>query len=97
MPIKRREVEAALERKGFKRVETDHSTFIYYSQANQKSRVRTKTSHGTGHRGICDNLLSSMAKQCKLNNNQFHDLIECHLSREKFEYILVKQGFVDQN
>jgi len=95
MPTKRRDVEAALERKGFRRVETDHSTFIYYSQANRKSRVRTKTSHGSGHRDISDNLLSCMAKQCKLNNKQFQNLIECPLSTEEFEKILVNQGFVD--
>jgi len=95
VPVKKRDVEASLELKGFKRVEGDHSFFIYYSEAHQKSRVRTRTSHGTGHKDISDNLVSSMAKQCKLTNKQFRDLIECPLSRAEFEKILVEKGFVE--
>jgi hypothetical protein len=36
-----------------------------------------------------------MAKQCKLSNKQFRDLIECPLSRAEFEKILVEKGFVE--
>jgi predicted RNA binding protein YcfA (HicA-like mRNA interferase family) len=97
MPIKKRDVEAALERKGFKKVESDHSFFIYYSQSDQKSRIRTKTSHGSGNKDISDNLLASMAKQCRLNNKQFQNLIACPLSRSEYENILIENGIVDNN
>ena len=46
MPLERSSVEAALTLKGFKKVEGDHTFFIYHSQAGKKSPVRTKTSHG---------------------------------------------------
>lgn len=95
MPIKKkRDIEAGLLNKGFRKVETDHSVFIYHTQENLKSRVRTKTSHGSNNQDISDNLLSAMASQCKLTNKQFKDLIECPLDREAYEEILRKQNFV---
>ncbi len=95
MPFKKRGVDSALEQKGFKRIETDHSYFIYFTQTNKKSRVRTKTSHGNGGKDIPDGLLSYMATQCKLNNKQFSDLIKCPLSRNEYESILIEKGFAD--
>ena len=43
MVLKRREVEAALESKGFQRTESHHHFFLYYTQAGQKTPIRTKT------------------------------------------------------
>ena len=33
-----------------------------------------KTSHGSSHRGIGDDLVSKMAKQCKLPTREFREL-----------------------
>lgn len=95
MPLKRSEIENALEFKGFRRAESDHAFFIYYSQSGKKSPVRTKTSHGTGYKDISDNLVSQMAKQCRLTNKDFKDLVACPLSRQAYEDKLVAQGLVD--
>jgi hypothetical protein len=50
MPLDRRVVEGALKAKGFVRHEGDHAFFIYYSLDGKKTPVRTKTSHGSGHK-----------------------------------------------
>lgn len=95
MPLKRREVEAALESKGFKRVKGYHSFFIYHSISGKKSPVRTKTSHGTSHNDFSDKLVSAMASQCRLQSKNFRDLISCPLTREGYEEILLAQGLID--
>jgi len=94
MPRKKRDVEASLLKKGFKKVESDHSYFVYYTSEDLKSRVRTKTSHGAKNNDISDHWLSAMASQCRISNKQFRDLIECPLSREKYEALLLAQGIL---
>ena len=90
--LKRRDVEASLERKGFSRKEGDHAFFIYYTEAGSKTSVRTKTSHGTGKKDLGEALISLMAKQCKLTKADFHQLIECPLSRKRYEEKLRENG-----
>lgn len=93
MPRKQVDVEKSLLAKGFRAREGDHSYFNYYSKAGKKTAVFTKTSHGA--REIDDNLLSRMAKQCKLSNKDFGLLIDCPLDRDAYESRLVAQGAVE--
>ena len=93
MPRKQSDVEKSLEAKGFRRAKGDHNFFHYHSKTGKKSRVFTKTSHGA--REIDDNLLSQMAKQCKLNNKDFGLLIDCPLDRDSYEAKLIAQGTVE--
>lgn len=95
MSLERRVVEAALLAKGFRRVEGDHAFFIYYSSTGRKSPVRTKTSHGTGHRDIADVLIAQMAKQCRITNREFRDLVACPLSQQEYEAKLLALGQVE--
>jgi hypothetical protein len=95
MPLERNTVATALTSKGFKLAEGDHTFFIYYSEAGKKSPVRTKMSHGSGHKDIADNLVSQMAKQCRLTTKEFKDLVACPLSRREYEAKLVEGGYVD--
>lgn len=94
MNLKRRDIERALERKGFKRTEGNHSFFIYYTQAGKKTHVRTKTSHGKGGKDIGDPLINRMAKQCRLTSGDFRQLVDCRLSREGYEAKLKASGTV---
>ena len=94
MNLKRRDIERALERKGFKRTEGNHSFFIYYTQAGKKTTVRTKTSHGRGSLDIGAPLISRMAKQCKLTSGDFRQLVDCPLSRRRYEEKLKASGVV---
>jgi len=93
MPRKQSDVEKSLLAKGFRAKEGDHNYFNYYSKAGKKTAVFTKTSHGA--REIDDNLLSRMAKQCKLSNKDFGLLIECPLDRDTYEIKLMTQGAVE--
>ena len=94
MPLKRGEVEAALERKGFERREGDHSQFRYHTESGQLTRVRTMTSHGRRGAEIRDSVASLMARprQCRLSMRQFRRLVDCSLSRGAYERELVAGG-----
>ena len=92
MPLERRDVEIALEKKGFRPKEGDHSFFTYHTLAGQKTSVWTKTSHGSGYKTLGNTLVSAMAKQCGLTNGQFKQFIECSLTQEIMERILVETG-----
>jgi hypothetical protein len=92
MPRKKREVEASLCRKGFQQDVRHHQFFVYFTREGKKTPVRTKTSHSPKMKDIPDNLLSQMAKQCKLAKSEFLDLVDCPLERDKYEEALSRQG-----
>ena len=93
MPRKQADVEAALERKGFKPRPGDHNYFTYYSFVGKKTRVFTKTSHG--NRELNDYLLAQMAKQCALGKSDFALLVECPMDRASYESKLISQSLVE--
>lgn len=88
----RKDVEAGLLNKGFKQSETDHHRFIYWTLYDKKTPVKTKTSHGSGYKTLQDGLLSEMARQCCLTKSEFFRLIDCPLTREEYEALLIEQG-----
>ena len=92
MPMDRKDIEASLKKKGFQEKQGDHSFYQYFTKSGKKTSVFTKTSHGTGHKTISDGLVAKMAKQCGLTNAQFKDLVNCPLSRDRLEEILIKIG-----
>ena len=85
-------MERALEAKGFRRSESHHRYFVYYTEEGIKTPVRTKTSHGRGGADIPNSLISRMAKQCKLRTAQFRDLVDCPLSQAGYEELLTTNG-----
>ena len=90
MPRPRKAVMAALERKGFSASEGDHTYYIYHTTDGRKTLAKTKVSHSG--KDIADAVLGMMARQCKLNAQQFRSLVDCPLSREEYEGILATQG-----
>ena len=54
-----------------------------------RTSVRTMTSHGRRSTDIGDPILSRMAKQCHLSNQEFRDFVDCSLSRNDYESVLV--------
>jgi predicted transcriptional regulator len=94
-PRKRNEVINALIRKGFIQSNKGHMKFQYFNQAGKKTRVWTKISRGTKHKEIRLNL-AHMAKQCKLSNADFGKLLDCPLSREEYEDMLVETGVISK-
>lgn len=93
MPRKQNEVEKSLEAKGFQRGKGDHNFFHYYSTAGKKTRVFTKTSHGS--KEIDDSLLGMMARQCQLTRGDFELLIDCPLDRASYERKLIERGVLE--
>lgn len=92
MPRNKRDVESALVAKGFRQEEGDHRFFVYYTVTGLKTRARTKTSHGGKMKEIPDNLLTQMAKQCKVTRAQFLGLVDCPLDQNGYEAALHAQG-----
>ena len=90
MPRSRKDVESALKSKGFHQAESHHHFFIYFTKKGKKTLAKTKTSHGM--KDISDDLLSQMAKQCKLTKSQFLELVDCPMNRDEFEEALSKTG-----
>jgi hypothetical protein len=88
----KRKVEDALTGKGFERKEGDHHFFIYMTTQGRKTSIRTKTSHTPKMKEIGDGILTQMAKQCHLNKQEFLSLVDCPLSREGYEALLVQRG-----
>jgi hypothetical protein len=91
MPKDKRKVEEALLKKGFEDKEGDHHFFIYHTLQGKKSSIRTKTSHMPKMKEISDGILAQMAKQCRLNKQDFMNLIDCPLSREQYEARLIEK------
>lgn len=92
MPLERRDVEAALEKKGFVLGDGgDHKFFAYHTKEGEKTSVWTKTSHGTKYKTLGDNLVSAMAKQCELTSPEFKKFVECTLSQDDFEELLIQR------
>ena len=90
MPKHRKDVEAALEKKGFIAHDGDHTFYVYHTSDGRKTLAKTKVSHSG--KDIPDNILAQMARQCKVTGPQFRDLVDCPLSREQYEAILAGQG-----
>lgn len=86
-------VETALGKKGFEVGQGDHHWFFYRTKDGMKTTVRTKTSHGST-KDLGDGLLGEMARQLKVGKPQFLELIDCTLSREDYEMLLVNSGCI---
>lgn len=87
----RQQIMSSLGKKGFTETDSyrDHYYFMYYTQSGKKTRIITKLSRGTHYKSIGNSLLNMMAKECKLNKNDFMDLIDCPLSRADYEKKLI--------
>ena len=93
MPRKQSDVVKSLCITAFKPATGDHNFFHYSSKAGKKTRIFTKTSHGS--REIDDSLLGCMARQVKLGRGDFDLLIDCPLDRDTYEKMLIEQRMVE--
>lgn len=79
LPQKARDVKQSLLRKGFRETDKrDHYYYFFYHD-NKKTNIFTKISHN--ETDIGDKLCSCMAKQVRLNNAQFQELVDCPLTQ----------------
>ena len=92
MPLERRDVVTALQKKGFRPETGDHNFFFFYTAEGKKTSVYTKTSFGTKYKTIGDNLVGAMARQCDLTKRQFEDYVACRITQAGLEKILIEAG-----
>lgn len=90
MPRPKDDVEKALVKKGFIKKNGDHHYFVYHNLSGKKTAVFTKTSHTPKMREIPDNLISQMARQCRLDKQSFLNLVDCPLSQPEYEALVFK-------
>ena len=88
MPRPKDDIEKGLVKKGFVKNEGDHHYFVYHNLSGKKTAVFTKTSHTPKMRQIPDNLISQMARQCRVNKQNFLNLIDCPLSQSQYEELV---------
>ena len=89
-----RDVDAALRRKGFVvREQKRYRRYFFYTRDGSRSGVSTSMSRGS-RRGIGRRLAGFMASDCKLTNRELDRLIDCSMSREDYEELLVEGGWV---
>jgi hypothetical protein len=92
MPRPRAKVLASLTSKGFAKATGDHVMLVFHTVDGRKTSVRTKVSHTPKMRDIPDNLVSQMARQCKLSKEEFLGVVDCPVSRAALEEILRERG-----
>jgi predicted RNA binding protein YcfA (HicA-like mRNA interferase family) len=90
--LKTRNIREALSAKGFRESPNRDHCYLFFYLKGKKSSVFTKMSHGKSEVG--DGLISSMAKQVKLNKSQFQGLVECSLTADKYAELLISGGHV---
>ncbi|MEW6235834.1 MAG: hypothetical protein AB1656_10645 [Candidatus Omnitrophota bacterium] len=95
MPKDKRLVESSLLKKGFCQDNAHHKFFYYQTMGGNLTHIHTYTSHGSKMNSLDDYLLNQMAKQCRLKNKQFLDLVDCSMDREGYEKILREKNLID--
>lgn len=85
MPRDRKDIDAALQRKGFVHEDGDHHYYVYHNLSGKKTIKKTKMSRGTKHKTIGDNLLGQMARQLGLTKASFLELVDCTLDQKGYE------------
>ncbi|MDH4990705.1 hypothetical protein QEZ48_07660 [Aquamicrobium lusatiense] len=81
----RKDIDASLQRKGFKRDDGDHHYYIYHNLAGRKTIKKTKMSMGSSHKTIGDPLLGQMARQIGVTKPSFLELVDCTLDQAGYE------------
>jgi hypothetical protein len=92
LPQKARDVTKALKLKGFQEEAGKDHIYYYLLHGKKTTHIFTKISHNSSE--IDDNLCSQMAKQLRLRNRQFDELIECSLTYDGYIGILVQANIL---
>lgn len=91
---KRDEVENGLERKGFNKSNNDHKKYIYYTFTGKKTSVWTKMSHGSNYNKLSEDMLRKIARQCRITRTDLDKFLDCPLTRENYESMLIQAGHI---
>lgn len=94
MNLERSKIKENLPRKGFIEKDDRKHIFYHFHHEGKKTHIRTHVSHGSKYKTLGDDLVSKMARQCKLTAQNFRDLAECTVSREDYVKLLKEAGEV---
>lgn len=96
-PRKRRDISAALLKKGFRReAKTRDHDYYFFEYDGLNEPVVTKLSRGTKYREIGDGLLGKIRRQLRLSTGDFEELLACPLDRPGYIEILRSKGVIGQ-
>ena len=87
--LKTSAVKSALTRKGFELRDGDHHYYIFCVDG-KKTSIFTKVSHSSDE--ISDTLIGAMARQTRLNKQQFCDPVKCTMSGEEYLAMMIDLG-----
>jgi len=91
MTLPRDLVKENLPKKGFQELGGDHE-FYHLFVDGKKTAIFTKVSRGSKYKILGNDLVLSMAKQCKLTTGDFRKLVECTLSHSAYLDKLKESG-----
>lgn len=91
--VKVKQLQRALEKKGYQLEENDHHFYRLYDENGKKTKIRTKISHGETE--IKDPLINAMRKQMHFaKKGDFLNYVACSLSKEEYYDILREQNLI---
>jgi hypothetical protein len=90
-PCKVRDIESALQKKGFIKKTTHHKLF-YLCINGRITGIHTFLSHGVGEYN--DTLLAKMKRQMHLSGNELDAFIQCSLTSEEYVALLDERGIL---
>lgn len=94
MSVERDKVQENLPKKGFVETRDRNHIFYHFHYEGKKTHIRTHVSHGSKYKTLGNDLVSSMAKQCKLTTKLFRGLAECSVSHDDYVEVLKGSGEV---
>ena len=94
MNLERSKVQDNLPKKGFVEQDDRKHIFYHFHHDGKKTHIRTHVSHGSKYKTLGADLVSKMAKQCKLTAKNFRGLAECTVSHEEYLKLLKEAGEV---
>lgn len=65
-----------------------HRAFNYMTLEGKRSSITTHVSRSPQHKVLTDALIAAMAKQCRINKNEFVEFAECSIDQYAYESIL---------
>lgn len=89
--MNRRFVESQFEGKLDLEVEEGTKHKLYYVCDGEKKITRTQISRGRAYRELGDGILALIAEQLFLNLTEFKDAINCPMTKEHFQKIVIKR------
>lgn len=84
--MKARDIRSALTKKGFVEDSSSKHIHLIFWSLGKKTGIWTVISHS--NKEIFDELISSMAKQTKLDKKDFLSLVDCSLSQDDYEKLV---------